>query len=138
MFTVQFESTIRTGISDMTRERRKNRKLTEDEVKATLNSKQVAALLECQYFGWKLKYIRRPLFQDPVPILYNAKIDQIGILDPDGRVNMDIELKVRSNEQGASEVKSQPKEDMAPESRTWEEKRKDILPIPDNLGELLN
>ena len=122
----------------MTSERRKKRKLTEDEVKAALSSKQLAALLECQYFGWKLKYIRRPLFQDPVPVLYNAKNDQIGILDPDGHVNTDIELDVRSGEAGTVEVKPQQQAKTAPESRTWEEKRKDILPIPDNLGELLN
>lgn len=122
----------------MTSDRRKNRKLTEDEVKETLSSKQLAALLECQYFGWKLKYIRRPLFQDPVPVLYNAKNDQIGILDPDGRVNTDIELEVRSGETGTVEVKPQQHAEKTPESRSWEEKRQDILPIPDNLGELLN
>ena len=126
------------GIRDMTSERRKNRKLTEDEVKATLSSKQLAALLECQCFGWKLKYIRRPLFQDPVPVLYNAKNDQIGTLDPDGRVNTDIELEVRSGETGAVDVKPQQEANRTPQSRTWEEKREDLLPIPDNLGELLN
>lgn len=122
----------------MTRERRKTRKLTDDDVKAALSSRQVAALLECQYFGWKLKYIRRPLFQDPIPVLYNARIDQIGILDPDGHVNMEIDLKVRPEKAVADKVKPQQEADKTPESRTWEEKRKDILPVPDNLEELLN
>ena len=81
----------------MTEDRRKNKKLTQDDVRKILNRTQLSALLESQYFGWKLKFIRSPLFQYPIPVLYNTKTDQVGILDPDGHINIDVKLEERSS-----------------------------------------
>jgi hypothetical protein len=83
----------------MTEDRRKNKKLTKDDVKKILNPKQMNALIESQHFGWRLKFIRSPLFQYPVPFLCNTEIDKVGILDPDGHINFDVKLEVRSSKQ---------------------------------------
>lgn len=122
----------------MTRDRRENKKLTRNEVQKILNHKQLTALLECQYFGWRLKFIRSPLFSEPVPVLYNAKIDQIGILEPDGHINMDLELDVRSDIFESEQVNQPAQAQKETEAASWEEKRKDMVPVPDNLDELLN
>jgi hypothetical protein len=122
----------------MNRERRNNTKLAVDDVKEFLSNKQVTALLECQYFGWKLKFIRRPLFQDPIPVLYNSGLDKIGVLEMDGRVNVDIDLDIRSDENVDKRIKSQKNPENSKEHLSWEEKRKHTPPIPNNLGELLN
>jgi len=86
----------------MTEDRRKNKKLTQDDVKKILNREQLNALIESQHFGWRLRFIRRPLFQYPVPVLYNIKIDKVGIMDPNGHVNFDVKLEVRSSEHATS------------------------------------
>lgn len=122
----------------MTRDKRENKKLTPDEVKKILNRKQQAALLECQYFGWRLKFIRRPLFQEPIPVLYNAKFDQIGVLEPDGHINLDMELGVRSHKPKFDQTKQPQQVQKASEAASWNDKRNEMVPIPDNLGELLN
>ena len=114
----------------MEKDRRTNRKLTQDEVRDLLNSKQLATLQESQCFGWRLKFIRRPLFLNPVPVLYNTRFGYIGILEPDGQINVKPELEVRPGE--STQVK-QP-----PTTATRTEKRAGMEPIPDNFEELLD
>jgi len=111
------------------KDRRKNLKLTQDDVYKLLDSNQLKALRESAIFGWKIKFIRRPLFLEPVIILYNARYDIIGILDLDGNIDMETELDVRSSKQ--------PKEQQSPIAAT-REKRKGMGSIPDNLDELLS
>jgi hypothetical protein len=122
----------------MTRDRRKNKKLKQDDVYKILNRKQLSALIECRYFGWSLKFVRIPLFQDPVPVLYNAKIDQIGILDPDGHINTDVELEVRSSKFEPDHIKKTLQVPKSPEAASLKERRKHKVPQSDNLDELLN
>ena len=122
----------------MTGDRRDNRKLTQNDVKNILNRKQLAALLECQYFGWRLKFIRTPLFEEPVPVLYNSKIGKIGTLDPDGYINMDPGLEVRSSNPRSDEVRQSPRGPHTPATNHAGDKRKNMAPIPDNIDELLN
>ena len=120
------------------REKREDIILTKDEVKKVLNQKQLAALIECQYFGWRLKFIRRPLFQEAVPVLYNAKYALIGVLEQDGQINLDAELILRTSEPNATQPKLPPQKQKAPEAALLKDKRTGMAPIPDNLAELLN
>lgn len=120
----------------MMRDRRVHRKLTRDAVKDILNPAQMDTLLECQYFGWRLKFIRRPLFQEPVPVIYNAGFDQIGVIDSEGYINMDLELETRAS--GSEQTKQPPQVPKEPESVSWKEKRKDMVPVTSNLYERLN
>lgn len=122
----------------MTRDRRKNNKLNQDDVKKILNRKQLTALIECQYFGWKLKFIRSPLFQEPVPVLYNAKIDRIGILDPDGHINIDLKLEIRSSKTDFDHINQSPQVAKSTEAMILTERRKHKAPVADDLYELLN
>ena len=122
----------------MAKDRRKDKKITLDEVKGILNPKQLHALLECQFFGWRLKFIRLPLFHEPVAVLYNAKFDTLGVLESDGHINLDMELEVRPQEPKSGQSKQPPLVQKATETAPWEEKRKGMAPISDNLAELLS
>ena len=83
-------------ISAMISDRRKSRKLPRDSVEKILNREQLSALLQGQQFGWRLWFIRKPFFPDTLPVLYNITQGASGILEPDGHINSDVRLKVRS------------------------------------------
>lgn len=55
-----------------------------DRLTKMLTAEQVVALRRLENYGWQLKYVRRPLFQDPVPILFNAVDKRYTLLDPEG------------------------------------------------------
>ena len=114
----------------MTEERRTNQEPALDDLENRLNSSQRAALNDIQSLGWKLEFVRSPLFQEAVPVVYNTKFDQIGILDPDGNINLELEVEVRTTEA--------PKEEHPPMAVAWKEKRNNEPPIPGNLDEILN
>lgn len=79
----------------MDREKRKGEKPIPDNLNKLLNPIQMAALRQIEGFGWQLRFVRRPLFQDPVPVVYSADGTKIGLLEEDGRLNMEVEIKVR-------------------------------------------
>jgi hypothetical protein len=60
-----------------------------------LNEMQKLALRQMERFGWQLLFIRRPLFQEPIPVVFSADGEKIGILEDDGRVNMHPDIEVR-------------------------------------------
>lgn len=126
----------------MANDRRTKQKLTLDDVYDTLNNKQLAALRESQIFGWRVKFIRKPLFQEPVPVVYNARYDKIGIMEPDGRINMEPEFEVRCsvppNEQQQLPQEQEPQEQQPQKTDSWKEKRKGMEPIPGNFEEILS
>ncbi|MDT8385967.1 MAG: hypothetical protein RQ736_00530 [Thiogranum sp.] len=67
-----------------------------DDLNKLLQPEQLSALRQIEGFGWQLKFVRRPLFQDPVAIVYSADGTKIGVLEEDGRLNMEPDIKVRS------------------------------------------
>lgn len=79
----------------MDQEKRKGDKPVPENAIDLLNQLQVLALRQMEGYGWQLQFIRRPLFQDPVPVVIDADGRKIGILEEDGRINMEPEIKVR-------------------------------------------
>jgi hypothetical protein len=122
----------------MTKDRRENSRLTRDDVKKKLNHNQLTALVTCQHFGWKLKFIRSTLNKEPVPVLYNSRIDRIGVLEPDGQINLNSQLVVRPDMAASGLVKQPSPQHRKPDTGNRNEKRKDTPPVPDNVEELLN
>ena len=104
----------------MATDKRQNQNLTKDDVQKYLNEKQLASIRESAYFGWKVKFIRRPLFLEPIVVIYNTRFDMIGILEPDGRINTQTDIKIRSS------------------GHLINEKRKGMAPIPSEYEKLLN
>ena len=79
----------------MENDKRKGEQPVPDHFEELLNDMQLRALHQMENFGWELRFIRRPLFQEPVAVVYNAEGSKIGVLESDGRVNMDPDIEVR-------------------------------------------
>jgi hypothetical protein len=79
----------------MEKERRTGMEPVPNNAEKHLNDTQVLALHQIENFGWHLKFLRRPLFQEAVAVVVNAEGTQTGILDEDGKIDMDSDIKMR-------------------------------------------
>ncbi len=77
------------------KEKRKREKPIPDDLESVLNEHQLLALHRIENFGWQLHFVRRPLFQAPVAVIINNEGDSIGVLEEDGRINMEPDIKIR-------------------------------------------
>jgi len=114
----------------MQNDKRKGEQAIPENLRQVLTPAQAKTLDEITTLGWQLKFVRRPLFQDPIPVVSNAKNDQVGVLDPDGKIRIDTEFTVRtsSGEPYAT----------GPGAANWSEKRNGLAPVPGNLADILN
>ena len=60
-----------------------------------LNEEQLFMMNKMEGFGWMLAFIRRPLFQDVVPVLFHPDNGNYGILEGDGTLNMQPNIEYR-------------------------------------------
>ena len=79
----------------MNDEKRNGNKPIPDNVNNFLNSAQQSELHKIEGFGWSIKYLRHPLFQDPVVFVTSADGKSIGILEDDGRLNLEPDIETR-------------------------------------------
>ena len=82
----------------MDREKRNRQKPIPDNVEDYLNDDQMMALSQIENYGWRLEFIRRPLFQEPTPVLFGPNNDQIGILREDGTIDKNPDIQIRKKE----------------------------------------
>jgi hypothetical protein len=64
-------------------------------VKDYLNQEQLEVLNKIESFGWNIKFIRRPVFQEPVVVITNKEGNSIGVLETDGRINLELDINIR-------------------------------------------
>ena len=69
------------------RERPKSEPRTPRELRAELNSAQLETLGELERFGWQLKFVRRPLFEPSIPVVFDGDRKSYAVLEPDGTLN---------------------------------------------------
>ena len=72
------------------RERRKpkpTKTLDPAELRKGLTEEQRRTLEELEHFQWTLEFVRRPLFQDPVPVLFDRERKRCVALLPDGSLD---------------------------------------------------
>ena len=79
----------------MAKEQRIGKPPVPENLEETLNEEQIFTLRRMEAFGWELKFIRRPLFQDVLPVLFHTDSNQFGVLEDDGTLNMQRDLNVR-------------------------------------------
>ena len=79
----------------MSDNKRKGEKPVPDDAKEYLNDAQQAELSTIEGFGWKLRFIRRPLFQEIVVVVTNPDGTSIGVLEADGRLNLEPNIELR-------------------------------------------
>jgi hypothetical protein len=78
-------------------ERRKGDKPIPDNLEGTLNDSQLIALPVLERFGWELRFVRRPPFQEAVPVVCNAEGTMVGVLEEDGRLNLQVDIQIRDS-----------------------------------------
>jgi hypothetical protein len=66
-----------------------------DNLDDYLNEGQLRTLRKVEDFGWRLAFVRRPLFQDIVPVVVSDDGTKHGVLEEDGNINMQHELMIR-------------------------------------------
>ena len=57
------------------------------ELRSELNDAQLETLNELERFGWQLKFIRRPMFQPSIPVVFDGDRKHYAVLEPDGTLN---------------------------------------------------
>ena len=60
-----------------------------------LNELQLLTMSKMEGFGWMLAFIRKPLFQDIVPVLFHPDSNKFGILDGEGTLTIRPDIKFR-------------------------------------------
>lgn len=65
------------------------------ELRAGLSKEQLDTLHTMEQFHWKLRFVRRPLFQAPVPVLFHRDGERYVFLEADGSINEAPGLKIR-------------------------------------------
>jgi hypothetical protein len=98
------------------------------DVKRLLNSRQLESLHRSHDFGWRLAFVRRPLLQDPVFVVYNSEHHLIGILERDGQINTEVDFDIRSTDFHDDQIKAE----------YWTDKHKCMRLSRSNVKLLLN
>lgn len=81
----------------MDSDRRKGDSPIPDNLQDELTDAQLIALPALERFGWELLFVRRPLFQEVIPVVCNAEGTMVGVLDEDGRLNLELPIQIRSS-----------------------------------------
>ena len=85
------------GTAPRTPERRKGApKLDDATLLAGLTPEQQATIHTMETFHWRLKFVRRPLFKIPIPVLFNREGDRYVVVNEDGTIDETPALKLRA------------------------------------------
>lgn len=76
-------------------DRRKSAQCLGQALERELNPMQLATLRELEHFGWELKFIRKPLFQPVVPVVFDGDRSHYAVLEPDGALNEHPSIRIR-------------------------------------------
>jgi hypothetical protein len=82
-------------MANMGEERRNRVNPIPEKLKEVLNEAQLMTLNKMEGFGWMLEFVRRPLFQDIIPVLFHPNSKEYGVLEDDGTLNMQSDSKIR-------------------------------------------
>jgi hypothetical protein len=76
-------------------ERRLDQKAVPDDIKSRLTTEQLLTVNRLEGFGWSIKFVRRPLFQDHTVVLFDPSGKRHAILEKDGSLDTTTEIPVR-------------------------------------------
>ncbi len=67
------------------------------EMLQLLNCTQRFELHRYETAGWALRFVRHPMFGSPTPVLVNRRSGCAALLEPDGSLNEDHQLRLRQS-----------------------------------------
>ncbi len=76
-------------------EQREQKEPIPDDLEDILSPLQTMALHRIESFGWELRFVRRPPSQTPIPVVFSDDGNKIGVLEDDGRINLESDIKIR-------------------------------------------
>ena len=76
-------------------ERRRNEPPPPRLLERDLNENQIATLRSLEAFGWELKFVRRKLFQPPIPVIFDGDRKKFAVLEVDGTLNENPDFVIR-------------------------------------------
>lgn len=77
------------------RERRHHDSPIQRAMARELNDHQLDTLRQLEHFGWELKFVRHPLFQPCVPVVFDGDRKKFAVLEADGSLNENPAIKIR-------------------------------------------
>lgn len=77
------------------RERRNEQAIDQAKLRAGLTPAQLRALDTLEHFQWTLKFVRRPMFQDPVPVVVDRSGARHAVLLADGSLGESPGFRIR-------------------------------------------
>lgn len=78
------------------RERRlEGGEVTAAQLRKGLTQQQLDTLDTMQQFGWALKFVRRPLFQPPIPVVFDRGRQRFAVIEADGKINENPGFSIR-------------------------------------------
>lgn len=89
----------------MDKELRKGMKPVPENIEELLNDAQLHTLQGIKQFGWELHFVRRPLFQDAIPVLINREGTKTIVLEVNGSINEEAEIDIRECVPAAEHLK---------------------------------
>lgn len=78
-----------------TPERRKEPQRSTSEMRMDLNEAQRTTLNDLERFGWQLKFVRRPLFEPSIPVVFDGDRKTFAVLEADGTLNEQPGFEIR-------------------------------------------
>ena len=78
-----------------TTERRGNKAPIPTNVDSILTPEQALALRKIENFGWRLAFIRQPLFEPTVTVVVSPDGQRHAVLEADGEVNLQHDIVLR-------------------------------------------
>jgi hypothetical protein len=76
-------------------DKRDNQPPIPDNIKQYLNDAQLVTIGQMESFGWELFFIRRPLFQETLTIMYFPSSGETAVIEQDGTFNKAHDVYVR-------------------------------------------
>jgi hypothetical protein len=64
-------------------------------LRAGLGQEQLAALRTLEQFDWTLRFVRRPMFLTPMPVVFSPDGSRFVVLEADGSINENPGFKLR-------------------------------------------
>jgi len=74
---------------------RRNSPIDQATLRQGLTPAQLAAVETLEHFGWQLRFVRRPLFREPIPVLFDRAGERYVVLQADGSLDDSQTLKLR-------------------------------------------
>lgn len=68
-------------------ERRRPPSSDQADLRSGLTPQQTAAIATLEQLGWSLRFVRRPLFRDPVPVLFQKGGERWIAVEGDGQLD---------------------------------------------------